>query len=137
HSGSGSTTSGGGRSTWSPCSATTSTNSDFSSEAGALAPQSGFFLAVARFFAGDLTVALPMAAQRQPNQKVPVEFQTLCRQYQKPCARKMHDHLAGDGIHSPQRDVLGRECDDFAAHADLAVVVRHHRDCVARLAAIG
>ena len=41
------------------------------------------------------------------------------------------------GIAPANRDVLGREGDDFTAHADLAVVVGHHLDLVARLAAVG
>ncbi|WP_190242027.1 hypothetical protein [Bradyrhizobium algeriense] len=47
----------------------------------------------------------------------------------------MHDHLAGDGVPS-NRDVLGRERDDFTAHTDLAVVVRHDLNLIARLAAV-
>ena len=48
----------------------------------------------------------------------------------------MHHHLAGDRVMPSDRDVLGRKRDDLTANADLAVIVRHHRHRVARLAAV-
>jgi len=49
----------------------------------------------------------------------------------------MHDDFAGDGIGSSDRDVLSGQGDDFTAYTDLAVVVGHHRDRIARLTAVG
>ena len=48
----------------------------------------------------------------------------------------MHDYFAGDGIGPSNRDVLSGQGDDFTAYADLAVVVGHHCDRIARLTAV-
>ena len=49
----------------------------------------------------------------------------------------MHDHFAGLRIVPADRDVLGRQRDDLAGDADLAVIVGHDLDLVAGLAAVG
>jgi hypothetical protein len=51
-------------------------------------------------------------------------------------AREMHYDLAGSIVVTPDRNVLRRERDDFAAHLDFSVVIGHDRRAVPWLTTI-